>query len=62
MYFGKDSVFNGTAYDYFYHDTIRSTDLVRRRWLDNHYYGTTWSVHYRQKKTDLILGGACEQI
>ena len=37
--------------------TINQTDLVRRRWLDNHFYGTTFSVNYKNEKADLILGG-----
>jgi iron complex outermembrane recepter protein len=58
QYFGKDSVYNNNAYQYFYHDSITTTDLIRRRWLDNHYYGTTWSVRSKREKTDVILGGA----
>jgi iron complex outermembrane receptor protein len=58
LYFGRDSVPNGSSYDYFYHDTISTTDLIRRRWLDNRYYGLTWSLRYKQKKTDLVIGGA----
>lgn len=27
-------------------DTINSTDLIRRRWLDNHFYGGVFSVNY----------------
>ncbi|HLO61154.1 MAG TPA: TonB-dependent receptor [Bacteroidales bacterium] len=61
LYFGKDSTFNGSNYDYFYHDTVTSTDLVRRRWLDNNYYGITWSLHYKKPKIDLILGGAANK-
>ena len=34
------------------------SDLIRRRWLDNHYYGITWSLRYLKSKTDLIIGGA----
>ncbi len=58
LYFGKDSLFQNNAYQYFYHDTITQTDLIRRRWLDNHYYGTTWSVRSKHDKTEFILGGA----
>jgi iron complex outermembrane receptor protein len=58
LYFGADSLWNGSAYEKFYHDTIRVTDLIRRRWLDNKYYGLTWSVHHQKEKTDLIIGGA----
>lgn len=39
-------------------DTIRSTDLIRRRWLDNDFYGLTWSVNYDHKGLNAIFGGA----
>ena len=42
-------------------DTIGSTDLVQQKWLDNHYYGLTWSVNYKRNKLDLILGGGWNQ-
>jgi len=58
LYFGKDSVYEANTIHYFYHDTLTTTDLIRRRWLDNHYYGTTWSVRRKHEKTDIILGGA----
>ncbi len=39
-------------------DTILQTDLIRRRWLDNDFYGTTFSLQYSpSKKTTAILGG-----
>ena len=38
-------------------DTIESTDLVNRKWLDNHFYGTTFSINYHKRKNDLTLGG-----
>jgi iron complex outermembrane receptor protein len=38
-------------------DTITSTDLVQQKWLDNHFYGFTWSVNYKKNKIDLIMGG-----
>ena len=37
--------------------TINTTDLVRQKWLDNNFYGTTYSVNYKKNKLDLILGG-----
>jgi iron complex outermembrane receptor protein len=58
LYFGLDSISDGSTYSYFYHDTINTTDLVRRRWLDNQYYGLTWSLRYQRNKADLIIGGA----
>src|SRR5258708_10743901 len=38
--------------------TVTSTDLVRRLWLDNHFYGMTWSMNYEKEKWNSILGGA----
>jgi iron complex outermembrane recepter protein len=38
-------------------DTLRSTDLIRQLWLDNHFFGNTFSLQYRKHKTDLIIGG-----
>jgi len=37
--------------------TIKTTDLVRQKWLDNDFYGTTFSSNYKNDKLDLILGG-----
>jgi len=38
--------------------TIDNTDLVRRKWLDNDFYGAVGSVSYRENKTELIVGSA----
>ncbi len=39
-------------------DTIRRTDLIRRRWLDNYFYGTTFSLDYNSfKKLTANVGG-----
>ena len=37
--------------------TIKTTDLIRQKWLDNDFYGTTFSANYKNEKLDLILGG-----
>jgi len=37
---------------------VSSTDIVRRRWLDNHFYGITYSVTYEKDKVNAIVGGA----
>ncbi|WP_428230184.1 TonB-dependent receptor [Flavobacterium sp.] len=37
--------------------TVTTTDLVRQKWLDNDFYGTTFSVKYKEEKLDVILGG-----
>lgn len=43
-------------------DTVTSTDLIRRRWLDNHFYGAVFSMDYTSKKGfNLIIGGAANQ-
>lgn len=41
-------------------DTIRSTDLVRRLWLDNHFYGGVYSLTWRSEdeRTEVTTGGA----
>ena len=40
-------------------DTIASTNLVRRRWLDNNFYGTTFSLNYSTiKNWGITFGGA----
>ncbi|UTA67925.1 TonB-dependent receptor [Emticicia sp. 21SJ11W-3] len=40
-------------------DTITSTNLVRRKWLDNHFYGITYSFDYQSnKKLSANIGGA----
>jgi iron complex outermembrane receptor protein len=36
---------------------ITSTDYIRRKWLDNDFYGTTFSANYTTEKLDLIIGG-----
>ena len=37
--------------------TINRTDLIRQKWLDNDFYGTTFSANYKHEKWDVILGG-----
>jgi iron complex outermembrane recepter protein len=38
-------------------ETVESTDLVNRKWLDNHFYGVTYSLNYQKRKSDFTLGG-----
>lgn len=43
-------------------DTIARTDLIRRRWLDNDFYGFTYSFNYdKSEKVQFIFGGAWNQ-
>lgn len=42
--------------------TIDKTDLIRRRWLDNHFYGTVLSIkHTLNENHNLIFGGGANQ-
>jgi iron complex outermembrane receptor protein len=40
---------------------VNSTDLVRRRWLDNDFYGAVFSTTYQTAKVNLIFGGGWNQ-
>ncbi len=42
-------------------EEINSTDLVQRKWLDNDFYGTTFSVLKNFEKVNMIVGGAINQ-
>ena len=37
--------------------TIKKTDLIRRLWLDNYFYGNIFSLQYDKNKTQVIVGG-----
>ena len=46
-----DNVINGN-------DTITSTDLIRRKWLDNHFYGITTNLKYTpNERINVQIGG-----
>ena len=39
--------------------TITRSDIIRRRWLDNHFYGATYALQYRpNSRLQATLGGA----
>ncbi|SHF01811.1 iron complex outermembrane recepter protein [Mariniphaga anaerophila] len=38
-------------------DTIRKSDLINRKWLDNHFYGLTFSLNFQNEKNDFTFGG-----
>ena len=46
----SDTIING--------DTISTSNLVRRKWLDNDFYGVTFSLNHSAKKVNYIFGGA----
>jgi len=37
---------------------IDKTNLVRQKWLDNDFYGMTWSINYKRNQMDMQFGGA----
>lgn len=42
-------------------DTITRTDLVQRKWLDNHFYGFIASLNYTSSRIEVNLGGGWNQ-
>lgn len=53
--YGLDTVFTGN-------DTITNSDIIRRRWLDNDFYGLTWDLTYNpNEKWDVVFGGAANR-
>ena len=43
-------------------EKIKKSDLIRRRWLDNHFYGLTYALNYRPTNAlNITLGGAYNQ-
>lgn len=39
-------------------EEVTTTDLIRRRWLDNDFYGTIYSIHHTREEVQFIFGGA----
>ncbi len=37
-------------------DTLSSTDLIQRKWLDNHFYGGNLSMNYKDRKLEANIG------
>lgn len=42
-------------------DTVTKGNFVRRRWLDNDFYGTVFSFIYEKNKLNLTIGGGLNQ-
>jgi iron complex outermembrane recepter protein len=43
-------------------DTVlKSTDLIRRKWMSNDFYGVVWSVSHKKNKTEAVIGGGINQ-
>lgn len=60
---GRDYLgYYGVAYPVIGTDTTFETDAIHQKWLDNHFYGATFSVNYNNfKKIKATLGGAINQ-
>ena len=59
----KTAAYNGILPTKFIADdngnlTEPATDLIDQKWLDNDFYGTTFSANFKNEKLDLILGGS----
>jgi iron complex outermembrane receptor protein len=39
-------------------ETINRTDLIQRKWLDNHFYGLTSALNFISGKVEGVIGGA----
>lgn len=39
-------------------DTILRTDLIQQKWLDNDFYGLTYSLNYHKNNVQTYIGGA----
>ncbi len=42
-------------------DTITSTDFINQKWLNNDFYGVTYSLNYKKKRLNTVLGGGWNQ-
>lgn len=40
---------------------IEESDLIRRKYLDNHFYGFTWSLNYDKNRLNLTAGGSANR-
>ncbi|HYE54201.1 MAG TPA: TonB-dependent receptor, partial [Chitinophagaceae bacterium] len=54
---GEDFNDYGLPYPVIGNDTLETTDLVRQLWLDNHLYGSIFSLQYNKNGTQLTFGG-----
>ncbi len=41
--------------------TVSTSDIIRRRWLDNDFYGGVWALNYKKNKINATFGGAANQ-
>lgn len=54
----KFSTYNKDPYITPSNDTLFNTNLTRQLWLDNYFYGLTYSVDYKKNNSEFYLGGS----
>lgn len=54
----QDYAHYGMPYPVNGNDTTFTTDLIRQLWLDNHFYGTTFSYQWKKGRSAFTWGGA----
>lgn len=42
-------------------DTVKRSDIIRRRWLDNDFYGVVFSGIYEKGRTSITIGGGANE-
>ena len=42
-------------------DTITRSDFITQKWLDNDFYGVTYSLNYNKNKINAVIGGGWNQ-
>lgn len=58
---GRKYVEYGLTPDTINNSPLKKTDLVRQKWLDNHFGGFTFSLNQKKEKYDLTFGGAANK-
>ena len=58
---GADFESYGLANPIIGNDTITNTNLIRQRWLDNHFFGSTYALQYENARLRFALGGSANR-
>jgi iron complex outermembrane receptor protein len=58
IFLGDSILTIGSGILVFPDSTITNSDIIRRKWMDNDFYGVTYSLNYNKKNIDAIIGGA----
>lgn len=54
---------DATLADYYLpnYQTNAVSDIIRKKWLDNDFFGTTFNLNYKSGNTDVLFGGAANR-